>query len=91
MGAIFGKFNLIFLKASVADENLLSSVGSDSERLHLNTANTMAIGLSSELDVALVTPGGVPRVLDKPVVKASVSIVAEANDEHGVVEFRTTP
>ena len=38
-----------------------------------------------ELDVALITPGGVPGVPDEPVVKASGVISAVADYEHGMV------
>ena len=40
--------------------------------------------VSSELDVALVTPGGVPGVLNEPVVLAVLGAVS--NGEHGVIE-----
>ena len=46
----------------------------------------MAVVLG-ELDVAVVAPGGIPRVLDEPVVLAILGAVAD--DEHGVVEVGT--
>ncbi len=60
------------------------SVGGDGERLGLDTADTLAID-DSESDVTLLTPGGVPGVLDLPVVEAGGLVVAPAGDEHGVV------
>jgi len=66
------------------------SVSSDGERLHLDTADTLAVG-DGELDVALVTPSGVPGVLDHPVVEASSGVVAPSGDEHGVVQGGATP
>ena len=62
---------------------LLCSVGSDGLGLHLDTADTIAID-DSELDVALVTPGGVPGVLNEPVFLAVLS--APADGEDGVVK-----
>ena len=64
-------------------EYRLRSVGVDGLWLHLDTADTVSGG-SSELDVALVTPGGVPGVLDEPVVLATLGAVADGKD--GVVE-----
>ena len=46
-----------------------------------------------DLHVTLSTPGGVPRVLDKPVVQSSGFVSAIANNDHGVlnwVKFVTT-
>ena len=65
---------------------LLCSVGSDGLRLHLDTADTIAID-DSELDVALVTPGGVPGVLNEPVVQAGGGVSAPADGEDGVVKI----
>ena len=53
-------------------------------RAHLDTTNTFAF-LNSELDVALITPPGVPRVLDQPVLLAVLSAVADS--KHCVVEI----
>merc|ERR1719384_1273677 len=64
-------------------KSLIDSVGGRLVGVDLHTANTVG-GSSSELDVALVTPGGVPGVLNEPVVVAILSAVADG--EHGVVE-----
>ena len=45
------------------------SVGGDALGVHLDTADAGAV-VHSELDVAVVTPGGVQGVLDEPVVEA---------------------
>ena len=60
-----------------------SLVGNGVERAHLDTAGTSG-AVHGELDVALVAPGGVPGVLDEPVVLAVLSTVADSED--GVVE-----
>ena len=67
-------------------EYRLRSVGVDGLWLHLDTADTVAIN-DSELDVTLVTPGGVPGVLDEPVVLAGLSAPSDGKD--GVVEAGT--
>ena len=54
------------------------SVGVDGLGLHLDAADADAI-LNGNLDVALVTPGGVPGVLDKPVVFAAGRVVVPAD------------
>ena len=41
--------------------------------------------VNHNLKVPFVTPGGVPGVLEQPVVQTSGFISAVANDEHGVV------
>merc|ERR1712010_71079 len=64
-----------------------TSVGGDGEWLHLDTADTLAVD-DGELDVALVTPGGVPGVLHRPVVGTVLS--APTSDEHGVVQASAT-
>mmetsp|Transcript_228 Transcript_228/g.341 ORF Transcript_228/g.341 Transcript_228/m.341 type:complete len:336 (+) Transcript_228:102-1109(+) len=51
---------------------------------HLDTADAVTFD-DSELDVALVTPGGVPGVLDEPVVLAVLGAVADGED--GVIEL----
>ena len=61
----------------------IDSIGRWDLWVHLDTAGTVVIVLL-ELDVALVTPGSVPGVLDEPVVHAI--LVAVADDEHSVVE-----
>jgi len=63
------------------------SVGGGGKRLHLDTADTLTID-DGELDVALVTPGGVPGVLDEPVVLTVLSAVADGED--GVIEAGAT-
>ena len=52
--------------------------------VHLNTAGTVS-GVHAELDVALVTPGGVPGVLNEPVVLTVLSAVTDGKD--GVIEL----
>ena len=53
---------------------------------HLDTANACTID-DSELNVALVTPGDVPGVLDEPVVLAALGTVTDSED--GMIERRT--
>ena len=60
-----------------------SSVGDNGERLHLDAADTLAVD-DGHLDVSLVTPDGVPGVLDEPVFLAALGAVADSED--GVVE-----
>ena len=55
--------------------------------LHLNAASASG-AILSELDVALIAPGGVPGVLHEPVVLAILGSVAD--DEHGMVEVGAT-
>ena len=57
----------------------LCSVGGDELWLHLDTADTRTID-DSELDVALVAPGGVPGVLNEPVFLAVLSSIAYSED-----------
>ena len=61
----------------------LCSVGGHELWLHLDTADTRTID-DSELDVALVAPAGVPRVLHEPVFLSVLG--APADSEHGVVK-----
>ena len=66
-----------------------SSVGDNGERLHLDAADTLAVD-DGHLDVALVTPGGVPGVLDEPVFLAVLGAVADSEDsvvEAGSAQF----
>jgi len=58
------------------------------EGLLLDTADTLAID-GGDLDVALVTPGGAPRVSDDVVVLAGGGISAIADGGDGVVEVGT--
>ena len=53
-------------------------------RAALDTADASIVASDGELDVALVTPGGVPGVLDEPVVLTILAAVADG--EHGVIE-----
>ena len=62
-----------------------SSVGGRVGRGLLNAADTSTI-LDSESDVALLTPVGVPRVLNEPVFEASGCISAIADSEDSVVK-----
>ena len=67
------------------DDEEIHSVGGGEERLHLDTAGTLGV-IHGELDVALVTPGGVPGVLDEPVVETGGGIGAISDGEDGVIE-----
>ena len=67
-------------------EYRLRSVRGDSLWLHLDTADTVTVN-DGKLDVALVTPGGVPRVLNEPVVLARLA--APSDGEDGVVKSGT--
>jgi len=62
------------------------SVGRGVNRRHLDTADAFAFH-TSNLDVALVTPGGVPGVLDEPVVKAACFVGAIAGNQHAVIKI----
>ena len=61
------------------------SVGDDSLWFQLDTADTVTID-DGELNVALITPGGSPRVLDEPVIETSSLIVAIADGEDSVIK-----
>jgi hypothetical protein len=56
-----------------------SSVGGGTDSSQLDTTNTGA-GFDSDLDVTVESPGGTPRVLDKVVVGAVLSSVADGED-----------
>ena len=64
------------------------SVGRDTLGVGLDTAGTSRV-VHGELDVALVTPDGVPGVLDEPVVESGGGVVTEADGEDGVIEAGT--
>ena len=66
---------------------LVCRVGGDGDgiRVHLDAAGAIC-GVLGELDVALLTPMGAPRVLYEPVLLAILGPVA--NDQHGVVKVR---
>ena len=51
-----------------------------------NTADTLT-SVHKDLYVSHIAPGGVPRVLDKPVVQASGFIIAITDYEYGMVEW----
>ena len=59
------------------------SVGLRDLGVNLDAASTSVVVLL-ELDIALVAPGGVPGILDEPIVHAVLTAVS--NDEHGVVD-----
>ena len=61
----------------------VDSVGDNGERLHLDTTDSFSID-DGELDVALITPGGVPGVLDEPVVLTGLGAPSDGKD--GVIE-----
>jgi len=56
------------------------------EGLHLDTADTVTFG-DGESDVSLVSPGGVPGVLDSPVLGSVLG--APSDNKDGVVEVGT--
>ena len=62
-----------------------SSVGGRVDRGHLDAADTLAFN-AGELDVALITPVGVPGVLDEPVVQITSLVVTVSNDKDAVVK-----
>ena len=66
----------------------MRSVDGGGKRLHLDTADASAIH-AGELDVSLVTPSCVPRVLDEPVIEAAGLVSAVADGEHGVIKIGT--
>jgi hypothetical protein len=68
------------------ESHYVRSVGVGGERLHLDTADTGTVD-DGELDVALVTPGGVPGVLHEPVVLTGLGAVADGED--GMIEGGT--
>ena len=45
----------------------------------------MIIIINFDLEITLITPGGVPGVLEEPVVQASGFIMAIADNENSVV------
>lgn len=51
--------------------------------------NTITLG-HGDLDEAINTPAGAPRVTDEPVVKTRVGVIAVADDGDGVVGGNTT-
>ena len=68
---------------------MIFSVDWDSLRLLLDSANASTID-DGELDVALITPGGVPRVLDEPVFFARGGVVAIANNKDSMIHGGAT-
>ena len=62
-----------------------SSVGGGVDGGHLDAADTLTLN-TSDLNVALITPGGVPGVLDEPVVQAGGLISAITNEKDAVVK-----
>ena len=62
----------------------MHSVGCGELRVKLDAAGAIG-GVLGELDVAIVTPGGVPRVLHEPVILAIFGAVT--NDQHSVVKI----
>ena len=69
----------------IVDElrKLACSVGGSEGWGHLDTANTIS-RLDSNSDVALISPGSSPRVLDDPVVLSVFRTVSDSED--GVIE-----
>ena len=55
----------------------------------LDTADTGTITSDGELDVALVTPVGVPGVSDEPVLEAGGGVVTVSDGGDGVIEAGT--
>ena len=71
------------IRSSISNNSL--SVWGRVEWVHLNTANTITIG-NSNLNVAQITPGSVPRVLNEPVLETRGGIGTIANGEDSVVQ-----
>jgi hypothetical protein len=67
-------------------ENASSEVRGGEERFGLNTASAGVVSGNCQADVTLITPGGVPGVLNEPVFLTSGLIGAPADCEDGVVE-----
>ena len=61
------------------------SVGGGSPWGHLDTADTVAVN-DSELDVSLVSPGGVPGVTEDPVFLLGVGVDTPSDDTDGVID-----
>ena len=62
-----------------------SGSNSGPERLHLDAADALAVD-GGDLDVALITPAGAPRVAHDVVVLAVLVSIADSDD--GVVKRR---
>ena len=62
----------------------MRSVRGGEERAHLDTTDTVTVD-DGELNVTFVTPGGVPGVLDKPVILSTFRAVAYSED--GVIKL----
>ena len=56
------------------------------EDLDTADTNVTCIVLNFELDETFITPGGVPGVLDQPVMQTSGLVNAVADHEHGMVD-----
>jgi hypothetical protein len=63
------------------------SVGGSEVGVGLDTAGTSVVAGDSESDVAVFSEGGVPGVLDEPVLEAGSGVGAVASNEDGVVEL----
>jgi len=61
-------------------KQLSSSVGGGVERAHLDTADTGTISVSGESDVARLSPGGSPGVLDNVEILTVLGTVADSED-----------
>ena len=58
----------------------------DGGRIAVALGNTAHVDTALDLEEALVTPAGAPRVLNIPEVKTGVCISSVTNGEHGVVD-----
>ena len=67
----------------------MCSVGGVVNNSLLDTADTGTVTGDGELDVALVTPVGVPGVSDEPVLEAGSGIGTVADGGDGVIEVST--
>ena len=66
-----------------------SNIGGRELRLHLDATDALVVTRDANLDVALVSPGRAPRVLDEPVLQATCLVSAVANSEHTMVQCHT--
>lgn len=67
----------------------LWSVSLRCEGVHLDTADAWTI-LDGNFNITLITPSGVPRVLNQPIVEARGGVVTHTDDEDGVIKAGAT-
>ena len=59
----------------------------NTKKMHSACDQKLFFVTHSELEVTLITPGGVPRVFDEPVVQVSGLIIAISDKENAMVYF----